>query len=360
MTEAQRAELLANYEANGSVRGVDIELRRHDGEVLHVLYAIEAIEMQGEPCFLVLVVDIGLRKRMELQLRQLNGELEARVAQRTADLQAALGELQTALADVQRAAKMKDQFMAMVSHELRTPLMGVLSLAEVLGTQRVGALNEKQLGYVRSIERSGQRLHALVNSILSYVDLLAGNVQLQIAPYPVSDLLRAAAAAIRPQAEAKGQAVAVEGVEGGPPPHARTEEQAEGTAEEQGTAQPEALAIETDGGALRQVLDRLLANAVKFTPEGGQVGVEAQLCAGGEHVQIAVWDTGIGMERAQLDEAVKPFTQVGATLTRSHDGVGLGLAYAHQMLILLHGQLTLESAPEQGSRFVITLPRRWT
>jgi signal transduction histidine kinase len=345
MTEAQRGELLANYDAHGSVRGVDMELRRKDGEVLHVMYAIEGVEMQGEPCFLVLVVDIGLRKRIELQLRQLNGELEERVAQRTADLQAAL-------ADVQQAAKMKDQFMAMVSHELRTPLMGVLSLSEVLGMQRVGPLNEKQLGYVRSIERSGQRLHELVNSILSYADLLAGNVQLRIEPCRVDDLLRAAAAAIGPQAEAKGQTVTVGRLRAG-----------ELAAEEQGAGdegEPCAGTVETDGRALRQVLDRLLANAVKFTPAGGRIGLEAQLPACGGPVRITVWDTGVGMDSAQLHEAVKPFTQVGATLTRSHDGVGLGLAYAHQMLILLQGQLVLESGPGQGSRFVIVLPSRWT
>jgi signal transduction histidine kinase len=171
--------------------------------------------------------------------------------------------------------------------------------------------------------------------------LLAGNVQLRIEPCRVDDLLRAAAAAIGPQAEAKGQTVTVGRL--------RTGEQGEACA---GT-------VETDGGALRQVLDRLLANAVKFTPAGGQIGIEAQLPLCGGPLRITVWDTGVGMDSAQLQEAVKPFTQVGATLTRSHDGMGLGLAYAHQMLVLLQGQLVLESVPEQGSRFVIVLPSRW-
>jgi two-component system capsular synthesis sensor histidine kinase RcsC len=89
------------------------------------------------------------------------------------------------------------------------------------------------------------------------------------------------------------------------------------------------------------------------------VGIAAADGPDAEHVQIVVWDTGIGMEHGQLAQAVSPFTQMGATLTRSHDGMGLGLAYAHQMLLQLHGQLALESAPAQGSRFVVTLPRRW-
>jgi signal transduction histidine kinase len=278
---------------------------------------------------------------MEVALRRINEELEERVAQRTAALAAAL-------ADVQRAGKMKDEFMAMVSHELRTPLTGVLTMAEVLETQHAGSLTERQLRYVQAIRTSGERLHALVNSILSYTDLVAGNVVLTPGPCRLAQLCAEAAAGVRARAEAKQQTVEVH-------------------------VAPPDLGMETDAGALRQVINRLLANAVKFTPEGGQIGIEARVGrigaregawgpgvegAGAPHVEIVVWDTGIGLQSELLPEVVKPFVQADAALARSHEGVGMGLAYVHQMLLLMGGTLALESAPHAGSRFIVSLPQR--
>jgi signal transduction histidine kinase len=228
---------------------------------------------------------------------------------------------------------LKDEFMAMVSHELRTPLTGVLSMAEVLESEHAGPLNERQGNYVRAILRSGERLRALVTSILSYTALVAGNVDLQVGACRLADLAAAAAAGIGASAAAKYLAVQV-------------------------AVEPSDLWIETDGAALRQVLDRLLANAVKFTPEGGCIGIDVRRPPAAESAQITVWDTGIGMDSSHLKDVVQPFKQGDGTLARGHEGLGMGLAYVHQMLILLGGGLALESAPGHGSRFVVTLPLR--
>lgn len=120
--------------------------------------------------------------------------------------------------------------------------------------------------------------------------------------------------------------------------------------------EPTGLAVISDSVALVEVLKRLLDNAIKFTPQGGQIGLEAHPTPGASFVELVVWDTGIGLDRAQLDHILKPFTQADARLARTHEGVGLGLAYVDQMVRLLGGTLDVQSEPGQGSRFTVTLP----
>jgi signal transduction histidine kinase len=228
------------------------------------------------------------------------------VAQRTAALQATLVELQRAMA-------LRDEFMAMISHELRTPLAGVLTMAELLQEQVGGALAPRQLIYVANIQNSGERLLGVVNSILSYTRLLAGDVPLQPAPCELAALLDTAAHHARDKALAKNQIVST------------------------GVTPPD-LTLMSDAEALIQVLERLLDNAVKFTPAGGQLGVTAQLAAPNT-VEIAVWDSGPGLGEADLNDLVKPLTQGDGRLARSHEGIGMGLAYVHQLLLLLGGTL---------------------
>ena len=128
--------------------------------------------------------------------------LEQRVAARTAALQAALAELQ-------RAGKARDEFMAMISHELRTPLMGVLSLAELLEDTISGPLTGRQATYVQGIRHSGERLLGVINGILAYTHLVGGKVQLEIAPCPLAYLLGLCAAAYRSRIDARRQVLVI-------------------------------------------------------------------------------------------------------------------------------------------------------
>lgn len=118
---------------------------------------------------------------------------------------------------------------------------------------------------------------------------------------------------------------------------------------------PPDLAVTADAAAIAEVLKRLLDNAVKFTPEGGRIGLEAHLGTAGT-ANIVVWDTGIGITEGELGHVFHAFTQVDARLARSHNGIGLGLAYVDQMVRLLGGTIAVESTPGEGSRFTITLP----
>ena len=267
--------------------------------------------------------DITELKHYQQLLQENNTLLEQRVAERTA-------ELSVALAELRHAGALKDDFLAMISHELRTPLTGVLSMSEMLADQIAGPLNERQTCYVKGIVVSGERLLSVVNGILGYTHLLSGKVQLQAEPCDLAFLLDNCAAAFGRRAAEKNQCIAVD-------------------------VAPAGLTITSDAAAVAEVIKRLLDNAVRFTPAGGQIGLEAHPCPAPGTVDIVVWDTGVGIPADRLDHVFRPFTQVDAGLARDHEGLGLGLAYVDQMVRLLGGTLAVASTPGVGSRFTVTL-----
>ncbi len=317
-----RDRMLSLLNAGGTVRGTDAQIIAKTGEVIDVVYFIEPVEIDGEACLLSSVFDNRERKRMEQQLRGLNEELEDRVARRT-------GALAAALADLQRASRLKDEFLGVMSHELRTPLTGIMASAELLETEVVGPLNPRQLRHVQSVMQSGERLLTMVDSILSYTNVVAGNVELHPARCDLAPLLASAAAHCERSREKRQQSLSI-------------------------VVDPPDLCVTTDCAGLTTILDRLLDNAVKFTPTGGALGLEARGVPAG--VQIVVWDTGIGIGPDQLAKVTEPFTQADSRLARAYEGAGLGLAYVTEMLDLLRGRLDVETNPGGGSRFIVTLP----
>lgn len=267
--------------------------------------------------------DLTELKAAEDALRYLNGELEARVSARTAELAAALAKLE-------RADKIKEEFLAAVSHELRTPLTGVLSIAEALELQLAGPLNERQLRHVRMLTQSGERLLAMIDNVLHYTNLISG----RFAPRPVAchlaDIGGLALCAVQSQAQQKHIQADLKVV-------------------------PAGATLVTDREALLRMLTHLLENAVKFTPDNGSIGLEISAGAEGS-AQFVVWDTGIGIAPAQQEHILELFTQADSSLARRFEGIGIGLAYVRRMVETLGGAFQLESAPNAGSRFVITLP----
>lgn len=268
--------------------------------------------------------DVTTRKCAEEALQRLNAELEDRVIRRTADLE-------SALTDLQRANRLKDEFMAMISHELRTPLTGVLTMAELLADGVGGPLNARQGGYVKGINESGERLLRVINGILSYTHLLSGSFQLHRENCDLSALLDICARSQRSMISAKAQTVSVQ-------------------------VEPPNLAIVSDATAIAEVLTRLLDNASRYTPAGGRIGLDAHCGSHADTVDLVVWDNGSGIAPDQLANILKPFTQADGSLTRRHEGVGLGLAYVEQMVHLLGGTLAVASEVGAGSRFTISLP----
>ena len=274
-----------------------------------------------------LTIDITKQKLAAQILQDTNAELERRVAARTA-------ELQETIAELHRANAGKDAFMAVVSHELRTPLTGILAMSEVLQSQGRDALTSRQARYVDMIRTSGERLLDTVNSVLLYTSLAGGKYTFQHAEFRLADVCAEAVQALHARAAAKSQHIALAVV-------------------------PEDLAIHGDAAAVVRVLQILLDNAVKFTPAGGALGVEARqnLDDNAGTVCLVVWDTGIGIAPEQQAHLFDPFTQVDQSLTRQFEGVGVGLASVQQIVTLLGGLITLQSEPGRGSRFTVTLPR---
>ena len=239
--------------------------------------------------------DVTQQKALEQAVRQLNAELEERVRARTA-------ELETALAEQQHADQLKEAFLAAVSHELRTPLTGVLGVAEALELQVSGPLNSRQLEHVRLLRRSGTRLLEMINSILHYINLLAGEAQMRQQPCVLAEI---GAVSIRKvQAQAQLKFVTVEFA-----------------------IDPPDLVLEADSEALTQLLYNLLDNAVKFTPAGGAAGLHICRRMDPDRVEFAVWDTGIGIadgeQRADLRGICAGRWGAGAALRRNWSWPGL-------------------------------------
>ncbi len=270
------------------------------------------------------VHDITEHRTLQRLLEHTNAELEQQVAARTAELQATVAELH-------RANAAKDAFLAAVSHELRTPLTGILSMSELLQSEMFGALNANQHKYLGAILESTHRLVTAVNSILVYTNLVAGRTPLETEPCRLHELCAIAVRSLMRKAENKHQHITQD-------------------------INPFEVEIESNPKGVLQVLKELLENAIKFTPEGGSIGLRVTALPEEDAVSIVVADSGIGMSPEQLASIFHPFAQGDQTLARRFEGLGLGLAYVHEMVTRLGGTITVTSAPAQGSQFTITLP----
>jgi len=222
-----------------------------------------------------------------------------------------------------------------------------MGLSEVLQDEMVGPLNEKQKEYVKGIIGSGRRLLELITNILDYSDARFHGKQLNIAMVRVRDVVREALDAVRQDFERRGIALSEQSGPGGD------------------------ITIEVDREKILRVLDLLLSNALKFTPEGGAVSVAMGVTGCGEAaesgqaqpaagacVEITVADTGIGIRPEDVPNLFKEFVQLEPTYTKSYQGAGLGLALVKKLVELNGGTVRVDSRFGEGSRFTIALPVR--
>lgn len=273
---------------------------------------------QSEHQLLMHVTDLkASRQKLEAQAQQLADMAERYLEQKAA---------------AESANRAKSEFLANMSHELRTPLNAIIGFSEIMENGMFGPLGEKYTDYVRDIRSSGGYLLGIIDDILDMSRLESGKVNLEKSDISLGLVINEAVRKSQDEIDRKRLALTIEGTQDA---H-----------------------LEADPHALYQILGNLLDNAVKFTPDDGQIAIRVRQVPGA--LNIFVEDTGIGIPRDKIERIGRPFEQVEGDLTRSYKGSGLGLAIARSLTELHGGSLRLRSAIGAGTIVMVHLPLEGT
>ena len=303
--------------------GLDLRAVRADGTEFAV--DINLSPFEGETGGVVCVIrDVSDRRLAEEQIKSLNLTLE----QRTRDLAVINSELQIRNREVEKADRLKSNFLATMSHELRTPLNAIVGFADLLERQTAGPLTQKQERFVRHVKESSRHLLALIDDILDLSKIEAGRLDLKFECFSLSIAADEVLSTLRPLAAAKEIDLTTDlGAD---------------------------LTLHADHVRVKQVLYNLLSNAIKFTPAKGSVRLIAR--SDGTVIHISVIDTGIGIPQEEHEAIFESFHRHLTPTHQACEGTGLGLSIT-KLLVEQHGGKTwVESEPGKGSRFHVTMP----
>ncbi len=264
-----------------------------------------------------------LRQVIQLQqtLKLSNQRLEQRVEERTRQLQNAL----TMLSELDQ---LKDDFMSTMSHELRTPLAILCGFAEMIADQSLGPLNSNQDAAMQSVLGSSKKLNQLVEEILLFTEARMGAFPLLVETVSIADLVKTAGQIVKTQARSKKIEIVIELPE-------------------------KAASIKADREKITWVIGEFLENAVKFTQPGGRIWLRVTRAK--KLVTVSVSDTGAGIDQERMHTIFEPFRQLENSMTRSSNGVGLGLALAKQIIEAHGSSITVHSTEGHGSQFSFSL-----
>ncbi len=332
-TDPERAEAaISRVLTAGKVTDYELTARARDGTLTVVSYNATTFHDRDRMLQGVVTAarDVTELKRYEHALQQNNVEL-------------------------QDASRLKSEFLANMSHELRTPLNAIIGFSEVLKDGLLGDLTDQQRGFIGNIFTSGKHLLSLINDILDLSKVEVGKMVLDLESVELFPVLANSISIVREKAATRRIHLEIDAADG-------------------------LGSIEADARKLKQILYNLLANAVKFSNEGGRVtvraarvprarvgqvsGVTASRCgplADSEHadfLELSVTDRGIGISKEGLEHLFKPFSQIDSGLARRFEGTGLGLAMVKLLAELHGGAVAVESAVGEGSTFTVWLPCR--
>ncbi len=305
-------------------RGLDLFAVRKDGSEFAVDINLSPLAGAGEGQVLCVIRDVSERRAAEEKILSLNQNLE----RRSAELAFANTEMSVRSREIERANRLKSEFLASMSHELRTPLNTILGFSELLAEESSGALNEKQKRFVSHIQRDANHLLELINDILDLSKIEAGRLELHIEVFPMAVAVAEVLTSVRPLAAAKGL-----------------------TLDSDLDTQ---LVMHADRVRFKEILYNLFSNAIKFTPAGGRVWIESSVADGAVH--LTVGDTGIGIAFDDQQAIFESFRQASVTTKGVREGTGLGLAITRRLVEHHGGRIWVESELSQGSRFHFTLP----
>jgi signal transduction histidine kinase len=247
-------------------------------------------------------------------------------------LQAHLGELETANAQIAEVSRLKSEFLANMSHELRTPLNAILGFSELLRDDLAGKITEKQKkDCLDNIYNSGRHLLSLINDVLDLTKIEAGRMDLVYEEFGVDSAVREVMNVVRSLAVKKDIEMTT-------------------------AVDPPDVLLIADKNKFKQVLYNLLSNAIKFTPPSGKVVLKAS--AEDQSLTLTVRDSGIGIPKELQHKIFGAFYQVQSSSSREYPGTGLGLALTKKLVELHGGSIGFESVPNQGTTFTVQLPLR--
>lgn len=262
--------------------------------------------------------------QMADQLQASYAELERRVEQRTE-------ELRRLYEEVKRGSEARSEFFAAMSHEFRTPLFAILGHAEMMLDPEFAPKKKSwRAEFGQTIKESGEHLLGLVNDILDLAKFEAGRMEVTLEEVRLGDIIEEIQATIHPLARRSDLGLDID-------------------------IPPDLPMLRADHRRLREIVLNLMSNAIKYTPPGGRLGVEAT--EGEDIVEISVWDTGVGIPEEATPRIFEPFFQVkGTHAQRGEASSGLGLALTKRLVEAHGGRIWFESAPERGTRFSFTIP----
>ena len=316
---ARREQMHLTQPASGATLPVEVvsgKIMNARGEPLAIVSVLHDLTKQVE------------NERLYQELKQFSSQLEARILAATADLAEQNARLQWSSKELEKANRLKSEFLASMSHELRTPINAIMGYTALLADRIYGDVNERQDEGLRRIKVSAEHLLALINDILDLAKIEAGKMPLHLSPVSLAGVVAEISQQIEPIVRRKALSFATD-------------------------LPREIPAMVSDETKIKQILLNLLSNAVKFTHTGGVI---VRVRTEDEMVRVDVQDSGIGILPEDLEEIWEDFRQVDQSRTREFGGTGLGLSITRKLIQALGGAVRVESVYGEGSTFSVSLP----
>ena len=318
---ARREQMKLTHPATG----VDFPVEVVSGKIFN---------QRGEPLAIVSVLHDLTRQaeneRLYDELKTFSSQLEQRITEATTDLAEQNKRLQWQSGELEKANRLKSEFLASMSHELRTPINALIGYTSLMIDRIYGEITAKQEEGLHRIQASAQHLLALINDILDLAKIESGKMPLHLEDVPIAQIVREITQQIEPLVRKRALELVTEMPDQPPMMH-------------------------TDRTKVKQILLNLLSNAVKFTHSGRVI---MRVVPGDRSVRMDIVDTGIGIRPQDLHAIWEDFRQVDQSRTREFGGTGLGLSITRKLVQALGGSIQVESEYGEGSAFSITLPLR--